>query len=431
MRESGRPDDGQENSAGLPAITPGTNELGLFRRYAHSGYVKALFKLIRELDGHRRARASSFSALPIDQFFSPGSRLRRIRRAAADQWHELTDTPSEARDESYYRSYVADLFEGVLGRPPDSGGLSYWVEQLAAGASEADVLHAFVRSEERQSNRKSIPMWVPPGHFYSPIVNPAEVFNRWAENWRNAREIVEGIDIDLSAMVAFWKTHLHIIQSTPFPSTKGTGRYHYENPAFCHADAIMLRTMLHVLRPKRVIEVGSGYSTACMLDTRDELGGDGFTLICIEPFADLLRSLMRPQDRDITHIIERAVQDVGPEILAELEPGDILFIDSTHVVKTASDVCHHLFTLLPHVPRGVHVHFHDIFRGFEYPEDWVIHKNFSWNESYALRAFLMYNSNFYVTFFNDIFGLKKRDLIEDTFPDFLKNTGGSLWMRRR
>ena len=353
-------------------------------------------------------------------------------RPAEDQWVEFTDmTTPEARDEAYYRSYVEDLFEGVLGRPPDAGGLTYWVEQLVAGASEGEVLHAFVCSEERQNNRKSVRMWVPPGHFYSPIVNPAEVFNRWAENWRNAREIVEGIDIDLSAMVAFWKTHLDIIQSTPFSSTEGAGRYHYENNAFCHADAIMLRTMLHVLRPKRVIEVGSGYSTACMLDTRDELGGDGFTLICIEPFADLLRSLMRPQDRDITHIIERAVQDVGPEILAELEPGDILFIDSTHVVKTASDVCHHLFTLLPHVPRGVHVHFHDIFRGFEYPEDWVIHKNFSWNESYALRAFLMYNSNFYVTFFNDIFGLKKRDLIEDTFPDFLKNTGGSLWMRRR
>jgi hypothetical protein len=335
-----------------------------------------------------------------------------------------------ARSESYFRCYVEDLFQGVLGRPADAGGLAYWVEQLIAGASEADVLRAFITSEEREHSKKSIPMWVPPGHFYSPIVNPGEVLDRWTENWHNASEIVEGIDINLSAMIAFWKTHLDIIRSTPFSSTESARRYHYENSAFCYADAIMLRAMLHVLRPKRVIEVGSGYSTACMLDTRDELGRDGFILTCIEPFPDLLRSLMRPQDWNVTHIIEQAVQDMSPEILAELEPGDIFFVDSTHVVKTASDVCHHLFTLLPNVPRGVHVHFHDVFRGFEYPEDWVIHKNFSWNESYALRAFLMYNPHFQITFFNDVFGLKNRALIEATFPDFLKNTGGSLWMRR-
>jgi len=177
MHESGTPDDGPENSAALPVIAPVTNELGLFRRFAHGSYVKALFKLIRKFNGHRAARASSSSA-PINQYLSPGSELRRMGRRAEDQWGELTNMTAEARDEAYYRSYVEDLFEGVLGRPPDAGGLTYWVEQLVAGASEGEVLHAFVCSEEREQARKSIPMWVPRGHFYSPIVNPAEVFNR-------------------------------------------------------------------------------------------------------------------------------------------------------------------------------------------------------------------------------------------------------------
>jgi hypothetical protein len=120
-----------------------------------------------------------------------------------------------------------------------------------------------------------------------------------------------------------------------------------------------------------------------------------------------------------------------PSTFDDLSAGDILFIDSTHIVKTGSDVCCELFEILPRLPAGVLVHFHDIFWPFEYGEDWVLNENRSWNEIYALRAFLTYNSQFEIIFFNDFFRQFRRDLIAQTYPKFLNNTGGAIWLRRR
>jgi hypothetical protein len=113
-----------------------------------------------------------------------------------------------------------------------------------------------------------------------------------------------------------------------------------------------------------------------------------------------------------------------------MQAGDILFIDSTHVMKTGSDVCQELFEILPRLKPGVLIHFHDVFWPFEYPAAWVVQENRSWNELYGLRAFLMYNAAFQVEFFSDFFCQHFRPRIEAEFPTMLKNTGGSLWLRK-
>ena len=77
------------------------------------------------------------------------------------------------------------------------------------------------------------------------------------------------------------------------------------------------------------------------------------------------------------------------------------------------------------------VHFHDVFYPFEYGYDWAIIENRSWNEIYALRTFLAFNSRFEVLFFNDMFGQLRSEIIGETAPDFLRNTGGSIWLRVR
>ena len=78
----------------------------------------------------------------------------------------------------------------------------------------------------------------------------------------------------------------------------------------------------------------------------------------------------------------------------KLEPNDILFIDSSHVVKTGSDVQHIFFKILPEIKSGVYIHFHDVFYPFEYPKHWIFDNHWSWNEYYFLMAFLMYNTSF-------------------------------------
>jgi len=117
-------------------------------------------------------------------------------------------------------------------------------------------------------------------------------------------------------------------------------------------------------------------------------------------------------------------------IYDELEAGDILFIDSTHVLRTGSDVVFELFEILPRLAKGVIVHFHDMFWPFEYPRSWAVEENRSWNELYAVRAFLINNDAWRVLFFNDYMRLFERDLIQRTYPNFLKNSGGALWLEK-
>jgi hypothetical protein len=124
------------------------------------------------------------------------------------------------------------------------------------------------------------------------------------------------------------------------------------------------------------------------------------------------------------------VQEVSLSVFEVLRNGDFLFIDSSHVMKTGSDVCQELFEILPRLAPGVFIHFHDMLWPFEYREDWVLRENRSWNELYALRAFLTFNDRFEIVFFNDYFRRFNEPLIQATYPLFLRNSGGSLWLRK-
>jgi hypothetical protein len=95
----------------------------------------------------------------------------------------------------------------------------------------------------------------------------------------------------------------------------------------------------------------------------------------IEPFAALLRNVLGAETMRNVELHEARVQDVTLDLYAELDRDDVLFIDSTHVMKTGSDVCHELFAILPRLASGVLIHFHDIFWPFEYGEEWVLKEN--------------------------------------------------------
>jgi hypothetical protein len=188
--------------------------------------------------------------------------------------------------------------------------------------------------------------------------------------------------------------------------------------------------MLLKHRPRRVVEIGSGYSSACAMDTVFGRRDMPTQLTFIEPYPDLLFSLMRPGDRERVQVIPQPVQQAPLDIFEGLDAGDILFVDSTHVAKTGSDVCFEWFEIFPRLKPGVLIHVHDVFYPFEYPRLWVVDEGRSWNEIYMLRALLMYSDAFAIVFFNDYFARKERDLIAETAPAFLNNTGSGFWMRR-
>jgi hypothetical protein len=166
-----------------------------------------------------------------------------------------------------------------------------------------------------------------------------------------------------------------------------------------------------------------------MLDTSDRFLSRRPEITCIEPFTARLNRLLREDDKVRLRIIESRVQDVPIETLTSLGPGDLLFIDSSHVMKCGSDVQHLMFEVLPRLPAGIFVHFHDVFDSFEYPADWLL-KGRYWNEAYMLRAFLTSNSDWDIYFFNSYVARVFRDFLSERMPICLLNTGGSLYLQR-
>jgi hypothetical protein len=118
----------------------------------------------------------------------------------------------------------------------------------------------------------------------------------------------------------------------------------------------------------------------------------------IDPYSERLTALVHDSDLTQAKLITDPVQNISLDVFEALGQNDVLFIDSSHVCKLGSDVNYLLFDVLPTLKTGVWVHFHDVFWPFEYPLEWA-RQGVAWNESYFLRAFLQYNSQFEVTLF--------------------------------
>ncbi len=274
-------------------------------------------------------------------------------------------------------------------------------------------------------------LFVPPGHHYSPVADPAEAAEHLARLQAGGMPAaLPGIRLDLDAMRELWGELVPHMQDMPFVATPAAGlRYGLENPNFAWADGTVLHGMLRHFQPRRYFEIGCGWSSACALDTFERYVQAGCEMVLIEPYPQLVHSLLGTPGVPLT-LIQKRVQEVPTSLFAMLGAGDVLFIDSTHVLRTGSDVCFELFEILPRLASGVLVHFHDVFWPFEYPEDWVLDENRSWNELYALRAYLTNNADWEILFFSDYFVSQDRGLAQATCPEFLRNRGGSLWLRR-
>ncbi len=188
--------------------------------------------------------------------------------------------------------------------------------------------------------------------------------------------------------------------------------------------------MLRHLKPARIIEVGSGFSSALMLDTRDQHTDWESQFTFIEPFPDRLNNLLRETDRTSVQLIESPVQQVDPKLFQTLKAGDLLFIDSSHVSKIGSDVNLLFFEILPKLAAGVYIHIHDIFWPFGYPVEWI-REGRAWNEAYLLRAFLVCNASFEICLWNSLVANKYNSWMRQNCPFFLENSGGSFYMRKR
>lgn len=238
----------------------------------------------------------------------------------------------------------------------------------------------------------------PPGHFYSPLPDLGELREHARTSRNESCRSLPAIELNESRQLQMVDAFSEVYNEISFPEKQTSQyRYFFDNPFFSYGDGTILCAFLRHFKPKRVIEVGSGFSSAEMLDVNDRFHDQDIEFTFIEPYPERLFSLLSQQDKKVCHIEMKPVQQIDLAVFGRLAANDILFVDSSHVGKINSDVLHILFHILPLLKTGVMVHFHDIVWPFEYPRNWL-EEGRAWNEAYFLRAFLQYNPAFEILF---------------------------------
>ena len=274
------------------------------------------------------------------------------------------------------------------------------------------------------------PCLFPAGHFYSPIPDLKEVKSNEGGLWAPKKEMA-GIDWNETAQLSILRNIFSkYVADIDFPLERlnNDPNYYYNNDQFPVLDAEVLYCFLRHFRPARMVEIGSGFSSLVTAQVNREHLGNSLHFTCIEPYPV---QFLRDGVDGISELMVKKVQEIPPEYFAQLESGDILFIDSSHVSKVGSDVNYIYFEILPRLKEGVLVHIHDIFLPDEYPKKWVLEEGRYWNEQYLVRAFLEFNSSFEIVWSAHYMGKHHGTAVTGAFTRYPRlGGGGSLWLRR-
>jgi len=331
-----------------------------------------------------------------------------------------------------FKKYQAYIGGTIISRDYDS--IKSDIEEMKNQNSV--LLSKIVHTNNWMRNEQIKPSWISlyesdsafaPGGFYSPIPSIMEIEEFNFDNLQTKKLL--GIDLNDEEQISLLNSFETFYKDLPFTDEKSEGlRYYYKNDFYGYSDAILLYCMIRHLKPKKIIEVGSGFSSSVTLDTNEKFMGKSINCVFIEPYPARLESLLKNDDNVTIH--KKWLQEIPIEIFGELNKNDILFIDSTHVSKFNSDVNYVLHEILPVLAHGVHIHFHDVIYPFEYPKKWLLEGR-AWNEQYILRAFLEYNNDFKIVLFNTYLQEKYMEKIVNRFPLLYKNTGASIWIKKK
>lgn len=268
------------------------------------------------------------------------------------------------------------------------------------------------------------------GHYYSPIPHREDI-KQFKKKNDSLKPQLPDINLNREKQKQILSDYAQFYKDLPFPENKKENfRYFYNNDYFGYSDAIFLFSFLLKNKPKKIIEIGSGFSSAVILDTIENFFPKRPDVTFIEPNTQRLNNLIFEKDKNNFKLINKKLQETSRDIFSQLKTGDLLFIDSSHVIKYGSDLQTLFFNILPFLPEGVFVHFHDIFYPFEYPYEWL-KKGIYWNEIYFLRAFLSYNYNWEIYFFNTYVSNEFEGIISKHMPQCLQNKGGSIYIQKK
>uniref|UniRef100_A0A7V2ZI82 Class I SAM-dependent methyltransferase n=1 Tax=Ignavibacterium album TaxID=591197 RepID=A0A7V2ZI82_9BACT len=264
-------------------------------------------------------------------------------------------------------------------------------------------------------------------HYYEPHFNPKRIIGSLHDRY------LPGIKFDINAQKNLLNKFDFTDELKQFSFNRESDEdFYFNNERFTVGDAEILYSMIRHFKPERVIEIGSGMSTliasAALKKNKSESENYIYDHICIEPYP---RSwLMKRND---IKLILKNLEEVGSEFFMNLQENDILFIDSTHMIKPKGDVLTEYLEILPIIKPGVIIHIHDIFTPRNYPDEWILNAVSFWNEQYLLESILSYSDKFEVLLALNYLFYTEKELLESRCP-FLKNNftkePRSIWLRK-
>jgi predicted O-methyltransferase YrrM len=275
---------------------------------------------------------------------------------------------------------------------------------------------------------------ITPVHFYSPIPNTTE-FD--LSTWHSSSQLV-GVDKNIEGQLNFLREisslgYLDEYHRLP-ATTANPSQFSREGGQFGNVDGALLYSIIRKYRPARIIEIGAGASTLLSALALKANGGSG-RLTSIEPYP---QSYLRELDNPKYELITKKVEQVPLSLFEELKNNDILFIDSSHVIRIGGDVVYEILEILPRLKPGVIIHFHDIFLPKNYPKEWVMRAHTFWTEQYLIQAFLAFNKSFQIIWAFGIMGTEHPDELLSYLPYIDLDIGSgtksvrpsSLWLKR-
>jgi len=328
---------------------------------------------------------------------------------------------SPAQVSSFHR------FAGEKDRQPKAPPSPTPLLSLARRLRDNETALALMRGAFRMFQRVGIT--VSPNHYYWPVPDFRELE---ARKWPTEEEPV-GVDLAFERQLEFLRTVVPQYQAewktytSPFFSVS----YSFNNGFFESVDAEIAYCLVRHFKPRRIVEVGGGYSSRVMaaaLDQNLKLDGVRGELVTIDPYPDRF-----PQKAlsDRVHLIQQTIQNVDMDVFLSLQSGDFLFLDSSHVVGIGSDVVREYLEIVPRVADGVIIHAHDIFIPGDYPRDAVLHNLAFWSEQYLLQALLMFNPQFEVLWGSSYMQSRANTELEEAFPNWAHSYKTMAPVKRR
>ena len=284
--------------------------------------------------------------------------------------------------------------------------------ELKALKAERDGLAAELQDASRH-------LAAPPGHPSSPIVDVETL----EDPFRSPRTLLP-LDVkpSLTEHLHRWKSLRPLLER--LPCLQGDSRRY--DAAFPAGDALMLQVIMATHGPARCVQLGPSSALDAIRD--------GAVAFCARPPAMTLVAASRseppgPYATDL-QVLAQGVERAPLELFEDLASGDLLSVETSHVSKTGSDVNHVLFEVLPRLQPGVNIYMHTIFWPFEYPRNFIYEQRRSWNELYAVRAFLAGNDDYEIVFFNDYFAQFAPKSAQADCPAFFQDRLSGLWLRK-